>query len=102
MFAGVPGVRIGVSRGSAKMAFFQCGLFKQEPIMTANFLEYIALLALLASNPVSLSYMGLAMVHLIAMHCYLKHRDGHALACCAGLASALYLFLACLHGLAHS
>jgi hypothetical protein len=44
--------------------------------MTAIVLEYIALLVLLASNPVSLSYMGLAMVHLIAMHCYLEHPDG--------------------------
>jgi hypothetical protein len=70
--------------------------------MTAIVLEYINVLVLLASNPVSLSYLGLAMVHLIAMHVYLKHPDGRALAVCAGLASELYLFLACLHGLAHS
>jgi hypothetical protein len=70
--------------------------------MTAIVIEYIALLVLLASNPVSLSYIGLATVHLIVMRCYLQHKDGRALAYCAGLAAAFYLYLAYLHGIAHS
>lgn len=69
--------------------------------MTATVLEYIAFFILIASNPVSLSYKGLAMVHLIAMYCYLKRQDGRGLAVCAGLASTFYAFLAYLYGFPH-
>jgi hypothetical protein len=70
--------------------------------MSSIVLEYTALLILLVSNPLSLGHLGLATVHLIAMHCYLRHPDDRALAYCAGLASACYFFLAYLHGIAHS
>ena len=70
--------------------------------MIAIVINYVvASLALVVTHPVSSIYLGLSIVHLIAMHCYLRHQDGRGLAVCAGLASVLYALLAGLHGLAH-
>ena len=54
----------------------------------------------LVANPVSLNYLGLAAVHLAVMWCYRDHERGLPLAICAGLTSAFYVNLACLHAFA--
>jgi hypothetical protein len=63
--------------------------------------NFFANLIHIATNPVSLGYLGLAAVYLVIMLCYLRHQDGRPLAACAGLASALYAFLALMHSLGY-
>ena len=60
----------------------------------------IVSLILVATNPVSMTYVGFALIHIVVMFCYLDHPNGCVLALCAGLTSALYLFLAFQHVLA--
>jgi hypothetical protein len=76
---------------------------KKEPAMLANIIYYIlaAAVAQVAANPVSSIYLGLSIVHLIAMRCYLSHQDARTLAICAGMAGIFYCALAFLHGFAH-
>ena len=66
-----------------------------------TFLNYIVDFGLNFNNPVVLTHLGLATVHVIAAQYYLDHAGGRPLACCSGLASAFYILLAYLHGLPH-
>jgi hypothetical protein len=69
--------------------------------MNFNLSNEFAILVLALTNPIVLIYLGLATVHTIAMHYYLKHEGGRPLAFCGGLTSTFYLLLAVLHGMAH-
>ena len=69
--------------------------------MITIFLNYIAGALSSFTNPLVLTYLGLAMMHMIAARYYLEHRGGQPLAWCNGVASVFYVLLAYLYSLPH-
>ncbi len=69
--------------------------------MSSIYQDYFVALLLSFTNPLVLSHLGLATVHMIAARYYLAHKGGQALAWCNGVASVFYVLLAYLHHLPH-
>jgi hypothetical protein len=83
------------------MGFVGTGSSTGVPAMSPIYQDYFVALLLSLLNPLVLSYLGLAMVHMIAARYYLAHKGGQALAWCNGVASVFYVLLAYLYSLPH-